>query len=1172
MQRSEALKGYSSVIETHVLVQYRDADSSFCVNDNDPDLTKITISLPAPPKWHLIEGFGKPARAQKFVREKIPSRLNELQRDVTNRLKDSRKTGKNEVLTAQRIIEEIWEVLNRRQREYVNEITWIKKQIYHCHYGYWLFINGKPTFLDGWHYRFLNFWDMTDAEVDYRDRDRRWFLFARYIYTSQEDQHGYDNGHRTFFGFIYPKHRRDGATHKSLCVGYDIMTKTLGNVIGGIQSFDDDNAGEHYKNKLLPAFKSMPFFFKPVWKGSQAPQSELHFTRVDNSIGEELGSKMNYATTAARKFYDGKKLYYYQGEEEGKCLSLRTLVKMYDGSNKEAKDIVVGDVLCGDDMLPRTVLSVKFGSGEMYRITPRKGSEWGCNGRHTLVLKACAGKGYTNGEEVEISVNDYIKWAPSKKKNFSLYRVGVDFPRVEHILDPYFLGIWLGDGHAADAAISKPDIEIRNYVEEFAKSRGLSTRFDNMSTFIYGTQSRKVIARSDKGEVLEFESILDASIKMGTTIQKIRWSDLKRTSSSGFTYSILDKVHNSVFHDLLSLNLINNKHIPEEYLIDSRENRLSLLAGILDTDGYMSPGDRKMCYEVTQKSKSIADGIVRLCQGLGFSISTVNKTAKMKRPDGSIYECLVYRMSIYGNNLFEIPCIIPRKKAYKIEDKQGRDPMRTGFEIIPDGIGEYVGFQIDGNHRFLLGDYTVTHNCLLENVLERWDVVKQTLGQGAGSIINGFAIHPTTVADIKVGGGKNFFDLCESSKFYDRNPETYQTKTGLARLFIPGYDGLEGFIGPYGESIMDIPTDDQANFIGRPIGAKAFIQSQLDEWLKKGDPESMRSYREFKRLYPTSYADCFRDQAGDAGLDIEKLDAAIERLRRAAIDENKPPTTTGNLLYIVDGESNPLSAKEFLALGYDRSSKSYRVEWFPTKSGRWKVSKILGNQESNLRYRSDGIWYPTYPFKYTLGADPFQFLKTGDAEKRGDKSRLSKGGIAVFYERDFQKDPEGKDTSEWDSYRFCVTYDNRADEDDEYAEEVLMTAIYWGAEVYPEQNIKLIWKHIVKRGFGGYMKYQIDEATGKRKDHPGFYSLTDSKQDLFNAIKRYIFHHSTRERHIDFLLQCRQIRGLDYMTDFDLFVACGGALLGSQIVRYESEITANQEVADLSKSMPMFIY
>jgi len=135
-----------------------------------------------------------------------------------------------------------------------------------------------------------------------------------------------------------------------------------------------------------------------------------------------------------------------------------------------------------------------------------------------------------------------------------------------------------------------------------------------------------------------------------------------------------------------------------------------------------------------------------------------------------------------------------------------------------------------------------------------------------------------------------------------------------------------------------------------------------------------------------------------------------------------------------------------------------------------------------------------------------------------------------------------------------------------------MTAIYTGAEVYPEQNIKLIWKHFVKRGFEGYLKYQIDEATGKRKDHPGFYSLTESKQDLFNAIKRYIYHHSTRERHIDFLKQCRQIKGMDYMTDYDLLVACGGALLGSQIVRYETQASDNQEVEDLMKGMPIYTY
>jgi len=1172
MLRSEAIKVYEDIVDKSILIQYQDADTRFCVNDNDPDLEKITISLPSTPEWHLIANFGKHNRLQKFVKEKMPSRLVELQRDVTNRLRDTRKTGKNEVLTVQRIYDEMWEVLNKRQREYVNEIEWIKLQIFHCMNGYWVFINGKPTYLDGWHYRFLNFWDMTDAEVDYRDRDRRWFLFARYIYTTREDANGVDIGHRTFFGFIYPKHRRDGATHKSLNIGYDIMSRTLGNVIGGIQSFDDDNASEHYKNKVIPAFKNMPFFLKPVWKGSQAPQSELHFTRVDNTIGDELGSKINYATTAHRKFYDGKKLYYYQSEESGKCLGFGTLVKMYDGSNKPVQDIVSGDMLAGDDLTSRTVMSTTIGRGDMYKITPKKGVEWTCNGDHILVLKACAGKGYDNGDTVEVSVNDFVSWAPSKKKNFSLYKAGIDFKENNHCLDPYFLGLWLGDGSVNKASISKPDIEIRNYVDDFAKKRWLFTRYDGMTTHICGSQDRPVMATMSNGDIRVFPTILSASIEMGTTKAKILWADKKRSKSDGVEYTIGEKIDNSVFRDLNSLGVINNKHIPSEYLKDSRANRLFLLAGLLDSDGYMKPGDRTMAYEITQKNKQLSDDIFELCRSLGFSISSVNKTARMKRPDGSVYECLVYRMSIYGNNLFEVPCIIPRKKAAFIKNKAGKDPIRSGFTIEPIGVGDYYGFTIDGNRRFLLGDYTVTHNTLLENILERWDVVKQTLGQGAGSIINGFSIHPTTVADMKVGGGKNFSDLCDNSKFYDRNPETGQTKSGLARLFIPGYDGLEGFIGPFGESIIEDPTPLQAEFIGRNMGAKKFIQSQLDEYLKKGDPESMRSYREFQRLYPTQYVDCFRDQAGDVGFDIEKLDTAIARLGREALDESRPPTATGNLLYIVDGESNPLSAKEFLSLNYDRSSKNCRVEWFPDKSGRWKLSKVLGPQESNLRFKADGTWFPTHPFRFTLGADPFQFLKHGDAEKREDKSRLSKGGISVFWERDFSIDPPAKDVTFWESYRFIMTYDNRADEDDEYAEEVLMTAIYTGAEVYPEQNIKLIWKHFVKRGFEGYLKYQIDEATGKRKDHPGFYSLTESKQDLFNAIKRYIYHHSTRERHIDFLKQCRQIKGMDYMTDYDLLVACGGALLGSQIVRYETQAADNQEVEDLMKGMPIYTY
>lgn len=54
--------------------------------------------------------------------------------------------------------------------------------------------------------------------------------------------------------------------------------------------------------------------------------------------------------------------------------------------------------------------------------------------------------------------------------------------------------------------------------------------------------------------------------------------------------------------ELRKLNLLQNKHIPKQYLINSTENRLLLLAGIIDSDGYYS--SEFNCFEIIQKVKN----------------------------------------------------------------------------------------------------------------------------------------------------------------------------------------------------------------------------------------------------------------------------------------------------------------------------------------------------------------------------------------------------------------------------------------------------------------------------------------------------------------------------------------------------------------------------------------
>jgi len=155
-------------------------------------------------------------------------------------------------------------------------------------------------------------------------------------------------------------------------------------------------------------------------------------------------------------------------------------------------------------------------------------------------------------------------------------------------------------------------------------------------------------------------------------------------------------------NDLRAYKLINNKHIPQEYLANSRRNRLQLLAGLLDTDGYFHNG----CFDFTNKSKQLACDTVRLARSLGFA-ATLSKCRKASQHGtwGTYY-----RASISGD-VSEIPCKLKRKQAPPRQ--QTKNVLHYGISVEPIGKGDYYGFEVDGDRLFLLGDYTVVHNTAL---------------------------------------------------------------------------------------------------------------------------------------------------------------------------------------------------------------------------------------------------------------------------------------------------------------------------------------------------------------------------------------------------------------------------------------------------------------------------
>lgn len=342
----------------------------------------------------------------------------------------------------------------------------------------------------------------------------------------------------------------------------------------------------------------------------------------------------------------------------GKCHGAGTKILMADGTIKNVEDVQVGDQLMGNDGTPRNVLSLARGREQMYRITLKNGDSYTCNESHILSLKISNSYiGRRKGEVVNMPLRDYMKFPRFAKQNsFKHYKVAIDFDEQAVPMDSYLYGAWLGDGHCKGLSwtINDQDTEIAEVIHGFANANSL-----------------KVKARPARG---------------CTTY------DVSRLNGRSDTSPLCDE-----FYFIKENGKTGEKRIDNRYLKNSRRVRLQLLAGLLDTDGYLID----KCYEIATKWEGLRDDILFLCRSLGFSVRHAPKIV-----NGTTY----YRIWISGNTHL-IPCIT-RKKAG--ERCQIKNPLVYGFDVQSLGEGDYYGFEIDGNHLYLLGDFTVTHNTRIQ--------------------------------------------------------------------------------------------------------------------------------------------------------------------------------------------------------------------------------------------------------------------------------------------------------------------------------------------------------------------------------------------------------------------------------------------------------------------------
>lgn len=252
----------------------------------------LTCHIPPVPQKHLIAGFELPKKEQLWRRTELPLEWEEWREEEDIALGEDK------------------DYVHPKIHAFVSQ-EWDRRLN-----GHWFYNNGKPTYITGKHYFYVNWWKLDSGYPDYRDTDRKLFYFWQYC-TEDPD----------CYGMVELTARRQGKSYRATSEMYEEISKPPQKRSGGMQSKTGDDAEELFKEKLVEPWKDLPDFFKPEHNTGSDPKTEIRFysdikrglkgKRIKHSEENELRSHIDWKN-AKEVAYDGKKKFRLIHDEAGK--------------------------------------------------------------------------------------------------------------------------------------------------------------------------------------------------------------------------------------------------------------------------------------------------------------------------------------------------------------------------------------------------------------------------------------------------------------------------------------------------------------------------------------------------------------------------------------------------------------------------------------------------------------------------------------------------------------------------------------------------------------------------------------------------------------------------------------------------------------------------------------
>ena len=367
----------------------------------------------------------------------------------------------------------------------------------------------------------------------------------------------------------------------------------------------------------------------------------------------------------------------------GKSLSNSSKVYTPDGYKLMA-DIKVGDYVISRVGEPTKVLGVyPQGVRGIYKVTFNDGTSAMCDKEHLWAVNSINQRNrssWKDGKRIKLKPDHSFKVVETSKLIDDLtfgsrgclkYKIPmvkpVNFNEVELPLNPYILGLLLGDGYMKQTIITTKDVEIIDSIKSIMGDEN-----------VYSKERCKDI---DKGDLLVQQCAFSVSI-----------------------HGIKGVIKEIGLFDCLS----DTKFIPKNYLYNSVENRVSLLQGLLDTDGTVNTrGGIEYC----TVSKQLANDVKELVLSLGGFCKIKEKQPKYTYKGVKKNGKLAYTLNIsfpIENGI--IPFKLGRKlNKVKNREKYSNNKFIKSIEYSHDEEATCIMVE-DEEHLFVTDDYIVTHN------------------------------------------------------------------------------------------------------------------------------------------------------------------------------------------------------------------------------------------------------------------------------------------------------------------------------------------------------------------------------------------------------------------------------------------------------------------------------